>query len=148
LYFFGTHSSRRFRGQRKNYVQYLLAASNLTRAAAKLLEMRRQEYNTIGRRTTIVLASLLVLIATTVQAAHSCEPAAPTPQAHFQGASVAVGHDAICRLCSGSGSTLLTSPIIQGFPILAAAQPEHTPNLVLPRQAQSYALQMRPPPLA
>ena len=90
----------------------------------------------------------MLLIATSVQAAHSCESAAAVPQTQIHSTGFAAAHDGVCRLCAGPGSASLFTPIVQGIPILTATAAERASIETIVRQAQSYALQVRPPPFS
>lgn len=109
--------------------------------------MARSKHDTRGRRATIVLACLLLLVTTTIQAVHSCETVA-APQTQIQGTGIAAAHDGVCRLCASPGLASLFTPIVHGIPVLTAIAAERSSIETIARQAQSYALQVRPPPFS
>jgi hypothetical protein len=109
--------------------------------------MARRKHSAPGQKAASVLTCLLLLIASSVQTVHSCEQPAPFLQVQVKGPGITATHGP-CQLCLSAASAPLISPVAHVLPELAATCADQAPVEIMLQEAQSYALQVRPPPLS
>jgi hypothetical protein len=97
------------------------------------------------RALVAVCCIALVLIATTAEAGHSCEPV-PVQTHHGSQVNAVLSNGGPCLLCLGVHSPGLAAPISPLAPVLISTE---IPAAILPNQRGSlsvFALYIRPPP--